>query len=250
MSSNTGGAGSGTGGSGTAGTGTAGTGTAGTGTSGAAGSGTAGSGTAGSGGAAACVSGAVPISTMINFDTALEGWKVTYTSAGTLANGMAAVAVPQSMVMVSWDGTDDAMSVATSGSVQSVIPYTTASQYVGIGVLLSTPINLTGRIVHAWVQIKAGVDTDPANLASHGAGSKIYLKSGMSYEYVAGTYTPINTVGAWQEITIDTCNPDYVDPAHAPFDPSDIREMGIQFDTDGMAVSPTTGTLLIDSVQY
>jgi hypothetical protein len=182
---------------------------------------------------------------MINFDTSVMGWKTTYTSSAT---GVTPVA--QSAVMVTFDATDDAMMSSSSGSVQVDIPYDSASQYVGIGVNLTTPIDLTGRIVHAWVQVKSGVDSDPANLASHGAGSKIYAKTGMNYEYIAGTYTPINVVGEWQEITLDACNPDYIDSAHLPFDPADVREIGIQFDTDGMAVMPTAGTLLIDSFQY
>jgi hypothetical protein len=189
------------------------------------------------------------------FDNDLQAWLVQYTSAGMIGagtmKGMAATAIPKTDVMASWTGTDGDPSTPL-GAMQLNIPYTSASQYVGVGISLSTKVDLTGKVITANVKVLSGLG-DPADLMTNPGGAKLYVKSGPGYIYASGEYTNVTVIGSWIPITFDLSVPpsyEAVDPDGGVFDASDIREIGLQLDTGGTTTTATAAVDLIDSVQY
>jgi hypothetical protein len=213
----------------------------------AAGGGTSGStsiaGTGGGSGAA--------VTKSYTFDMDVETWKVQYTSSGALPGdaGTAPLIAPGD-VMLSWNNMDG-NPATPPGAIQLNIPYSTASQYVGAGISLATKVDLTGKIIHANIKVVSGLGT-AADLMSNPGGAKLYAKSGTGYVYAAGTYTNVTVTGAWIPITFDLSDPSYVDKTNdaGSFDPSDIREIGIQLDTSGTSTTAEPAVDLIDTVWY
>ncbi|HEX6275907.1 MAG TPA: hypothetical protein VFZ53_22855 [Polyangiaceae bacterium] len=232
--------GSSSGGSSTGGTSSGGTNSGGTSSGGSAGSGTGGSGT-------------LPPSTTISFDEATDVCPDPLTDPNVAncwklvdSNAMdPTMAIPDADIH--WehnadDGDPD------PGAFQATIPYDQASQWVSFGVNFNT-VDMTSRVISARVKIVSGFDGD---LATAQAGMKVYAKSGMGYCYANGAYFNLAAVDQWTTIEFDlTQEPGYRDPMCAdPFDPSDIREIGVQFDSSMAAMSPETAVVLIDNVQY
>jgi len=174
------------------------------------------------------------------FDEGLDGWQAQYTSSE-----VADALIDVDDLETSWnEGAGN-----PGGALQADIPYSAPSQWIGYGVSLSTPIDLSGLVVFADVMILAGV-ADPDDLMNAPAGAKLYAKSGEAYVYAAGQYNNIDTIGEWRTIQFDLAFPDYVDEANGVFDPSDIREIGIQFDSGSAATAPETAVVLVDDVTY
>ena len=175
-----------------------------------------------------------------DMDDGLDGWIPQYTSSEE----------PDALIDVadleiSWNEEGG----NPGGALQADIPYSEPSQWVGYGVSLSTPLDLEGRFIFADIMILAGVG-EPEDLMNAPAGAKIYAKSGDTYVYAAGQYNNIDTIGEWRSIQFDLAFPDYVDEANGVFDPSDIREIGIQFDTNGETTTAQPGTWLVDNIGY
>ena len=174
------------------------------------------------------------------FDEGLDGWQAQYTSSE-----VEDALIDVDDLETSWnEGAGN-----PGGALQADIPYSAPSQWIGYGVSLSTPIDLSGLVVFADVMILAGV-ADPEDLMNAPAGAKLYAKSGEAYVYAAGQYNNIDTIGEWRTIQFDLAFPDYVDEANGVFDPSDIREVGIQFDTNGETTTAEPGTWLVDNFSY
>lgn len=184
--------------------------------------------------------GPVEATVAYGFDADVEGWKAQYTSSEVEED-----LIDVDDLAISWseDGGEP------GGALQADIPYSAPSQWIGYGVSLSPSIDLTARIVSADVMILEGVG-EPDDLMNAPAGAKIYAKSGDGYVYAAGQYTNIDVIGDWTTIYFDVAFPDYVDEANGAFDPSDIRELGIQFDTNGETTTAMPGTWLVDNVSY
>jgi hypothetical protein len=186
-----------------------------------------------------------------NFDADLETWKVQYTSSGPLPGdaGTAPLIAPGD-VMASWNNMDGDPATPV-GALQLNIPYSTASQYVGAGISLASKVDLTGKIIHANIKVVSGLGT-AADLMTNPGGAKLYAKSGPGYVYAAGTYTSVTVAGTWITITFDLADPSYVDKTNdaGMFDPSDIREIGIQLDTSGTSTTAAPAVDLIDTVWY
>lgn len=248
-------------------------GSAGAGTGGASGTGGGGAGTIGLGGAGGSgIAGSVPsggsnaatgtggtggtgtVTKIYSFDSDLEGWIVQYTSAGVIGSGPMlgtnAPLIPKADVMLSWTSTDGNPSTPP-GAMELRIPYTTASQYVGVGVSLAAPVNLTGKVLTANVKVVSGLG-DAVDLVSNPGGAKLYAKSGPAYIYAAGDYKSVSAIGTWYQITFTLSTPSFtaVDPDGGTFDPSDIREIGVQLDTGGTTTTATAAVDMIDAVQY
>jgi hypothetical protein len=230
--------GSSTGGSSSGGTATGGTATGGTATGGTATGGTATGGGAGKG-----------TSELRNgFDTDTESWVVEYTSSGTLIAGGTAPLIDKSTVLLvhnADDGDPD------PGTLEATIPYETEAQYVGIGVNYAAAVDMSNSVLTAHVRIKSGLG-EATDLLTNPGGAKLYAKSGTGYCYAAGTYNNLTMIGTWMTIRFDmTRPPDYVDANCAvAFDPSDVLEIGVQFDTGGTSMSATEAVVNIDSIAY
>jgi hypothetical protein len=195
--------------------------------------------------------GGTAVTKSYNFDADVETWKVQYTSSGVLPGdaGTAPIIAPAD-VMLSWFGTDGDPATPP-GAIQVNIPYTTASQYVGIGVSLAVGVDLTGKVITANVKVMSGLGS-ATDLMTNPGGAKLYAKSGAGYIYAAGTYTNVSVIGTWIPIRFDLTDPSFVDMTNdaGAFNPADIREIGIQFDTSGTSTTPQAAVDLVDSVAY
>ena len=174
------------------------------------------------------------------FETGLDGWIPQYTSS---EEEDALIAVDD--LDIAWNESGG----SPDGALQADIPYSAPSQWIGYGVSLSASVDLTNRIISADVMIQSGVG-EPDDLMQAPAGAKLYVKSGDAYVYAAGQYNNITTIGEWTTIYFDVAFPDYVDEANGLFDPADIRELGIQFDTNGETTTAAPGTWLVDNIKY
>ena len=223
------------------------------GTSGSGGSSTGGTSSGGTSSGGTGGSGTLPPSTTMSFDDAAEVcpdpltdpnapdcWKFVDSNAMVPANS-----IPDADIH--WehnadDGNPD------PGAFQATIPYDQPSQWVSFGVNFNA-VDMTSRVISARVKIVSGFDGD---LATAQAGMKVYAKSGTGYCYANGAYFNLAAVDQWTTIEFDTTqDPGYEDPMCAvPFDPSDIREIGVQFDSNPAAMSPETAVVLIDDVKY
>ena len=65
-----------------------------------------------------------------------------------------------------------------------------------------------------------------------------------------GAYNNIDEKGLWKNIRFDLSQPDFVDEANGEFDPSEVREIGIQFDTSSTTTTAQPGAWLIDNIAY
>jgi hypothetical protein len=106
-----------------------------------------------------------------------------------------------------------------------------------------------GKLLSADVKIVSGVGSE-SDLWSNPEGAKIYAKSGTAYVYANGVYTNVDTIGEWVTLRFPVDDPDFADEANGVFDPSQILELGVQFDTSGTSKSATEGVVLVDNVRY
>jgi len=176
------------------------------------------------------------------FDEDVEDWDVLYSSSGADA-----ALIDIGEVEVEW--AEDAGD--PGGALRVSIPYESASQYVGFGVAFaeSSTLDLTGRTIVAQVKIESGVG-EVQDLESAPANAKVYAKSGETYVYANGIIENLSGDGDWVEVSLELGDPTFVDEMNGTFDPSDIREIGIQFDTNGESSTAQPGVLLIDNVAY
>ena len=95
----------------------------------------------------------------------------------------------------------------------------------------------------------SGVGSE-SDLSSNPAGAKIYAKAGQKWVYASGVFTEVRTIGKWVTLLFPVDEPDFADGAAAAFDPSQILELGVQFDTSGTSKSATEGIVLVDNIRY
>ena len=133
------------------------------------------------------------------------------------------------------------------GAFEATIPYSEESQWVSFGINFDAA-DLSNRVISVRVKIAEGM-TVPG-------GSKVYAKSGMGYCYANGDYAnhgdAAHPLGEWSTIQFNLLRPPaYRDPNCAePFNPADIREIGVQFDSSPMAMDAETAVVLVDTVTF
>jgi hypothetical protein len=218
-----------------------------------AGGATAGGPSAGSGGA----SGGTGITMTYSFDSDLQGWGFEYGSSGPLpgADGGTAVVITKTTpgMTVMWvpTGGDPA---STPGALQANIPFTSASQYVGIGLTLGGAVSgqpkldLTGKVITANIKI-VSQDGDPADLMTNPDGAKLYVKTGAGYVYASGDHVNA-AVGLWTKLSLDMADPSMVDMTNGAFDATDVREIGVQLETSGTTKTAMSAVDLVDTISY
>ena len=224
------------------------------------GSSTGGSSTGGSGGSGGSSGsgGALPVMTTMSFSDAAEVCPVgsgnTVTDCWKLVDSNAMNAddkIPVEDITYQHNADDGD---PEPGAFEATIPYALPSQWVSFGINFNSQ-DLTRRIIKARVKVVSGLgdDSDPSIPAG---GTKVYAKSGMGYCYANGMYTNLgddmHPIGEWQDVEFNLLrSPDYEDPMCAePFDPSDVREIGVQFDSGSTSTTATTAVVLIDTVAY
>jgi hypothetical protein len=223
--------GSGDGDEGTAGT------TSQAGTHSSAGTNTASAGTSSSGSSSGgSASAAMPVYT---FDTSEEGFIVQSSTAATDVDP-----VPKTDVMLSHNADDGS---PDPGSLQLDIPFSTASQYVSAGVNLDPGIDLTGKKLKAMVKIVSGYGSEDDIMTAPG-NAKLYVKTGPLYLYASASVANITSIGTWVAIEFDPEFPGY--QAEGDYDIKDVKEIGIQLDTNSASTTAAPAVVLIDSISY
>jgi hypothetical protein len=201
---------------------------AGTGGSGAVGgeAGSAGGSSVGGAGGAGGVVGYTPHTW--DFAAGLDSWALKYSEPTTLMDATVLAADTT-------EGSPDA------GSLRFEIPFDAASQKLQAGVNFAT-VNLTGRTISVEARLTSGLTADP----STPGGIKIYVKSGTAYIYADSGFQNLDTALGWviYEFAVDA--PAYKD---AGFDPSDVREVGVEIDTNGTG-TPGPAVVHVDTLAY
>lgn len=194
--------------------------------------------TSGTGGSAG---GPVEAELQYGFDEDLEGWDVLYASSEPDVD-----LITLSDVDVEW--TEDEGN--PGGALKTTVPYEEGGQYVGFGLdLTGMALDLTGHTITADIQLVSGAGD--ADDLGNTAGAKIYVKTTeMLYVYASGNYENVLEHGTWYTLEFDLEYPDYVDTANGMFDPSDILEVGIQFDCLSTTSSAQEAVWLIDNVSW
>lgn len=211
---------------------------AGTGTN-TAGTSTANAGTA-SGGSSSGGS-ATAATAVYTFDTDIEGFKIQDSSAATDVTP-----VPKADIVLGHsadDGNPD------PGALQLDIPYSAASQYVSTGVNIDPPgIDLTGKTIKAMVKIVSGYGSAEDIMTAPG-NAKLYIKTGADYVYASASVANITAIGTWTAIDFNTKFPDY-NANKETYDPTQVLEIGIQFDTNSASTTAAPAVVLVDSISY
>jgi hypothetical protein len=189
-----------------------------------------------------------------DFATSTEGWKKNYafvssTTDKTTRDAMASDVLLANTV-VEW--LDAPGYGGAQGFVRLAIPFAMSQieyQSLLFSYLPPTGLDLAGRTIHAFVKIVSGMTADDPSKPS---GAKLVVKSGADYFYADGGWVNLSK-NEWVGLMLDVSSPanmDYSKDASL-FDPADIREISVEFDTSGSAttvVSP--GVLYLDRVCY
>lgn len=243
------------GGSGTAGSGgSAGqTGTAGTGgstaTAGTSSGGTGGSGTSGTGGSG----GSAPVGDPLisyDFEEDIEAWYFAFADPASLippqpmGDAGVAPAPAEGVATAAHDAAGDPS--GNPGSIRLELPFSGPAQKISYEVGLATGdtgVNLAARRISVRISVVSGYSTDPMNPP----GLKLYAKTGATSLYADSGYINIAPGADWQTFSwSNVSSPTYVDPA-GTYEPTDVRQIGIEFDT-GSAGVYAPATILLDTV--
>jgi hypothetical protein len=135
-----------------------------------------------------------------------------------------------------------------AGSIRLVLPFSGPSQKISFETSVATNdmgVDLRGRSISARISVLSGYSTDPMNPP----GLKLYVKTGAAFFYADSGYQNIAPGSDWQTFTWgNVSNPQYPMPPYpAEFDPTDVRQVGIEFDT-GSAGAYSSATVLLDTV--
>src|SRR4029079_17672377 len=82
-----------------------------------------------------------------------------------------------------------------------------------------SPLDLTGKTLHAFVKLDSG---------SFMGGAQLHAGSGPNYTFAASTYTTFDALDVWLELTLDLTA---AQSTVTGFTANDIRQIGVQFAT-------------------
>ena len=219
------------------------------GSGGSSGGGTSGGGTTGTGGSG----GGVTLKYSNTFDSDKQMWVLStyvdsnYFNWGATTDPDSGVGLDGGMApSLDWSSADGDPS---PGSLATTVTFTGFKQYIDPKVNISTPVDLTNRIVHARIRLKSG--TFPAG------GVQFHISSGLTgpnaYCYAAAPFVNSTSLSAnWITVNLDTSTVVSASGA-CTFDPSQIVEMGVQFTTgdpyEGGTLTFGQAVFEIDTVQ-
>lgn len=186
-----------------------------------------------------------------DFAEDIEDWAFVYADPATLIappppDGDAGVAppAPEGVATAAHDPVGDP--TANAGSVRLELPFSGPSQKISFEVTIAMDdvgVNLAGRRISARISVLSGYSADPMNPP----GLKLYAKTGPTSVYADSGYINILPGSDWQTFTWgNVSSAAYVDPA-GTHTPSDVRQIGIEFDTGG-AGAYSAATVLLDTV--
>jgi hypothetical protein len=215
------------------------------GSGGSSGGGTSGGGTGGGG---------VTLKFSNTFDTDKQGWVLSqyvdsnYFNWGATTDPDSGVGLDGGMApSLDWSSADGD---PNPGSLKVTVTFSGFKQYIDPKVNISTPIDLTGRIVKARARLVSG--------SFPSGGVQFHISSGLTgpnaYCYVAAQFVNSTsfTVGNWITLQLDTSTVSSASGT-CTFDASQIVEMGVQFTTgdpyEGGTPAFGQAVFEIDSIQ-
>lgn len=150
-----------------------------------------------------------------------------------------------SNAVISWDGGPG--SDGDAGRAKLAMNFSNWNQLADIQVNFSGDDikEWLGKVVKAKVMLEMGFSTNP----SCPAGSYLFIKTGADYVWAKGGDSPIDQTGKdqWQTLTF---NVDYPTQSNDPYDPAEVRSVGIQFYSGGgggCTELPTEVTAYVDT---
>jgi len=181
------------------------------------------------------VGGALPPAVNYTFDTNTQAFTLNNYDNASRKNlgGPNAPTTP----VLAWDG---AAGSPTPGSLGLTVTFSDFKQYVDPAVNLSS-VDLTGKVLHAWVKLDSGFFT---------GGVQLHAGAGPSYVFASGAYTTFAALDTWVELTLDLTE---AQATVSGFVANDIRQIGVQFDTGdpyegGTFTTPVDSVFHIDSI--
>ncbi len=133
------------------------------------------------------------------------------------------------------------------GVIELTAPFDGYNQAVDLQWVFSSPIDMSGRILIARIQV---ID-DGGYVQGTGAsgGGTVFAKSGEEWVYGRGGWYTLeqDDYGTWIEFEFEL---DIPDEANAGFDPTLIRAVGVQISTGGAEgnTAPTPATVQVDQI--
>ena len=94
------------------------------------------------------------------------------------------------MPALTWDG---ATGSPSPGSLKVAVTFSDFKQYVDAALNLSS-VDLTGKVLHAWVKLDSGV---------FAGGVQLHAGAGPSYIFASSDYTMFLALDTWTELTLD-----------------------------------------------
>jgi hypothetical protein len=167
------------------------------------------------------------------FDADLEGFEI-----GWAESGGAQDTELQDATTITWDS---ANGNPDPGAMSSTSPFDGPEHRAQLQVTLGTAEDLTGGMVTAWIRLESGLTTDPANPG----GAKLFVKDS-AWVWASGPWENL-VEGEWVELTLNAAVADYED---AGFDPSQIMQVGVEYETGGVVGDFwTEATVTVDSIE-
>ncbi len=181
--------------------------------------------------------GAIPGTPVATFDQDVEGFVLDQAAGSTIQNLGEPDAGATPPPSLSWDGTDGS---PTPGSLQFVVPFSGANQYLGAYHFFgcSAPQNWNDKTQRARIKITGG-DFAPVAL--------VYVATSATcttYDFAYGAFARLNRASCWQELTLDLMSPA---SRTGGFDPTSVVEFGVQLYSGTGSVDAGTATLVVDS---
>jgi hypothetical protein len=167
-----------------------------------------------------------------NFASDSEDWRVGYSDPTMLADSTA----------LSFSAS---AGFPEAGALEVQVPFTGTDQRLAVEVPLGSSVDMRGLSVTASLALESGMSSDTENPSV----VKVFAKSGANYLYASGPTADLQPGGGWMTITFDIDAPDYVDASGA-FDPSDVREIGLELNTGPSTGAISTAVIHIDNVDY
>ena len=186
---------------------------------------------------------------LYNFESSAQGWACSASQNGSCNS----VSQAQGLNFAGQGSLQVLLNALSNHETNSACPG--GITYGRASIVLGSPIDLTGRTLHAWVYIpqeaSAGKDT-PTQATIFLKESSGPYGNGVGMNLVAGT---------WTEVTFSPISNPNGGVVYAPlggiyldgsFSPSDILEIGVKISPSGTAPCSFsyTGYVLIDSVSY
>jgi hypothetical protein len=204
----------------------------------------------GKGGASATggSAGAAAPALSFTFDSSVQGWSInTYhdTNSTNLGYDLAPDAgIDASMPpTLTHDATDGQPATPTAGCLKLTATFTGYNQYVDVKVGISPTVDLSGKKMHAEVQLASAMG------GTFPGGAILETDTTQAYTYGGSTGTSL-TAGTWTPLQLDL---DTV--ATTGYDDTMVIQVGVQFYTGsvptegGTSFAPIEATFLIDTVQ-